>query len=105
MLRGMTLRCRSLGALAAALGLLVAGCGESAPAPKPRATATPTQEGTVTAAEQRVIRRWADELRHGNVRAAARQFSVPAEIVNMQPDVLELDSASRVEDFNDSLPC
>jgi hypothetical protein len=30
---------------------------------------------------------------------------VPSEIVNLQPDVLELDSARRVEDFNDSLPC
>lgn len=108
----MTLRCRSLGALVA-LGVLVAGCGESAPKrdqlalkrPETPRKATPEKRLPVTAAERRVIVRWADELSHGRVRAAAKQFSVPSEIVNLQPDVLELDSARLVEDFNDSLPC
>lgn len=105
-------RRRWLGALAA-LGLLVAGCGESAKrepqqlALKPSATpsATPDRRLPVTDAERRVIRGWADELRHGDVRAAARYFSVPSEVVNLQPQPLELNSARRVVDFNDSLPC
>ena len=104
-------RRRWLGALAA-LGLLVAGCGESAK-PEPRQLALKPQEkprekekrAPVTAAEQRVIRGWANELRHGDVQAAARYFSVPSEVVNLQPEPLELDTARRVVDFNDSLPC
>lgn len=105
-------RRRWLGAFAA-LGLLVAGCGESGKrepqqlALKPSATpsATPEKRLPVTDAEKRVIRGWASELRHGDVRAAARYFSVPSEIVNFQPQPLELDSPRRVVDFNDSLPC
>lgn len=108
----MTLRCRWMGVLVG-LGLVLAGCGESAPPPDQLALKHPKQprhvapEGRtpVTAAERRVISRWADELRRGDVRAASQHFRVPSEIVNMQPDVLELGSEREVEAFNDSLPC
>ncbi|MDA0184311.1 hypothetical protein OJ997_28660 [Solirubrobacter phytolaccae] len=104
---------RWLGALAA-LGLAITGCGEAA-APEPDQLALkrperpreaqPDKRAPVTGAERGVIRRWAEELSRGDVRAAAKEFSVPSEIVNLQPDPLELDTARRVEDFNDSLPC
>jgi hypothetical protein len=109
MLKRMTLRCRSLGVLAA-LGLVIAGCGESAPPPdqlalkRPHKSA-PEARAPVTAAERDVLSRWADELRHGDVRAASKHFRVPSQIVNLQPDVLELNSTRRVEAFNESLPC
>jgi len=105
-------RRRWLGALAA-LGLLAAGCGESAePEPqqlalKPSATprSTPEKRLPVTDAEKRVIRGWAGELSRGDARAAAKRFSVPSEVLNLQPEPLKLDTARRVEDFNASLPC
>src|ERR1700754_3365725 len=113
MLERMTLRCRSMGALAA-LGLVIAGCGGSAepdrfglttpkaavstPAPAPQGEREP-----VTDAEKRVIRGWSEKLRHGDVEAAAKYFSVPAQVSISESD--ELDSTRMVEDFNDSIPC
>lgn len=107
----MTLRCRSLGALLA-LGLLVSACGESSgpdrfglTTPKSPASAAPAAEPEpVTDAERRVIRGWSEELRHGDVRAASKYFSVPSEIVNLPPKG-DLSSEREVEVFNDSMPC
>jgi hypothetical protein len=91
---------------------VVAGCGGSAdPDPQQLAlkpSATPRgseQRSPVTDAEKRVIRGWASALRRGDARAAAKFFRVPSEVVNLQPEPLQLDSVRRVVDFNDSLPC
>jgi hypothetical protein len=103
----MTLRTRSLGALVA-LGLAIAGCGETDPdrfAVKTRAPAVAPEpvRAPVTDAEKRVIRGWSTELRSGHIRAAARYFSVPALVSIAQAD--ELDSERKVRAFNDSFPC
>jgi hypothetical protein len=104
----MTLRSRSLGALVA-LGLVIAGCGGSSQPDRfqlttPRAPAAAVPERVpVTDAEKRVIRGWSDELRDGDVRAAAKYFSLPTHVSIAGSD--ELDSARQVLDFNDSFPC
>src|SRR5690349_10799511 len=106
MLDRMTLRCRTLGVLAA---LVVAGCGGSSEpdrftltTPKAPPSAAP-ERAPVTDAEKRVIRGWSERLRHGDVQAAAKYFRVPAHVSIAQAD--ELESARMVEAFNDSLPC
>src|SRR4051812_7239035 len=87
-----------------ALGCTVAACGTAtddsrftlrtpgaepgAPVKAPAAVPDVTPAATpgvihkpVTAGERRVIRGWADELRHGRVDAAARYFAVPSVVV------------------------
>ena len=97
----MTLRSWSVGALIA-VGLVTAGCGGSDPsAAKPKAPAG----APVTDAEERVIRGWSDEMRHGRVRAAAKYFSVPSRSVGVPQGGADLASAREVEEFNDAFPC
>ena len=55
-------------------------------------------------AATRVIRRWSDALRHGDVAKASALWSVPAKIQNATP-VLTLASAADVRSFNSSLTC
>ena len=92
-----------------ALGLVIAGCGGSSEpdrfgltTPESPIAAAP-ERAPVTDAEKRVIRGWSDNLRHGDVQAAAKYFSVPAQVSISESD--ELDSARQVVDFNDSFPC
>jgi hypothetical protein len=105
----MSLRSRWLGAVVA-LALVIAGCGGSSEPDRPRPTtpksppvAAAPERAPVTDAETRVIRGWSDELRHGDVQAAAKYFSVPARVSISESD--ELNSARQVVDFNDSFPC
>ncbi len=91
-------------------GLLIAGCGGSSAPDRPRVTtpksppvAAAPERAPVTDVEKRVIRGWSDELRHGDVQAAAKYFSVPARVSISESD--ELDSTRKVVDFNDSFPC
>ena len=92
------------------LGLMIAGCGGSSAPDRPRVTtpksppvAAAPERAPVTDVEKRVIRGWSDELRHGDVQAAAKYFSVPARVSISESD--ELDSTRKVVDFNDSFPC
>jgi hypothetical protein len=74
------------------------------------ATPTPTPKATparkpVTKAERRVIKAWADELRHGHVAAAARLFQVPSIAVDPSAGILPLGTREAVKEFNAGLPC
>jgi hypothetical protein len=51
-----------------------------------------------------VIKEWADELRAGDVEAAADRFEIPATVQNGTPPV-QLTDRSEVVGFNESLPC
>jgi hypothetical protein len=77
------------------------------PTPTPTASPSPTptpQGGPVTSEEKRIIRGWADELRHGHVTAASRYFDVPSLVSNgSAPD--KLASKADVHDFNATLSC
>jgi hypothetical protein len=103
----------------AGVALVLAGCGSATKEPSrldlttpgvhtgeavPTATATPTPE-PVTAAEKRVIKGWADSLRHGEVNAAAAYFEVPSSVSNNEPGLVELSSVEAVREFNRTLPC
>jgi hypothetical protein len=70
-----------------------------APAGPPRATT-----GRAPADQVRVIRRWADLLRHGHVAAASRMFSVPVVVANPAPR-FQLSTRAEVRFFNRTLPC
>lgn len=125
----MTLRARTTGrlagvlaalALTGGLGLAAGGCrggdggGSStgataatptAPVPTaPGRTAPGGSGGDVDPAAVAVIRDWADTLRHGDVREAARRFALPTAVANgTRP--LTLTTRAQVEAFNRSLPC
>jgi hypothetical protein len=51
-----------------------------------------------------VIREWADELRGGDVEAAADHFEIPSTVQNGTPP-LRLTDRDEVVAFNESLPC
>lgn len=51
-----------------------------------------------------VIQQWADELRAGDVEAAADRFEIPSTVQNGTPP-LELSDREEVVAFNESLPC
>jgi limonene-1,2-epoxide hydrolase len=112
--------------LAAALallasGLAAAGCGGGAgagpgpvttpaPAPTPSTSPPATSPGPASPAAppaaERVIRRWASTLRHGDVAGATDQFALPA-IVQIDPGrpAVRLTRRRDVRAFNRSLPC
>lgn len=86
--------------------------GQARPA-LPRATVVPTatpepepepQGGPVTPAEERVIRGWSTQLRHGNVAAAARYFALPSLIANLA-EPTEMATRGEIEAFNATLTC
>jgi hypothetical protein len=103
------------GALAA-LALGAAACGGGGDdAERPRAAETPnaTTEPDATAepestapdpADVQVVRDWADTLRAGNVRAAARYFALPSLVSNGTPPI-KLETRAEAEFFNRTLPC
>jgi limonene-1,2-epoxide hydrolase len=86
---------RTIAGLAAISILALAGCGSSD---------TSTVPGGADADAVRVIKDWADELRAGDVQAAADRFQVPAVVQNGTPP-LRLTDRSEVVGFNESLPC
>jgi hypothetical protein len=89
-------------ALALLALLALGGCGGGdAAAGTPRTT--PSASSAAPGA-RRVIRRWADTLRHGNVPGAARLFALPAVISNGTPPV-EAKTRAQVVRFNRALPC
>ena len=56
------------------------------------------------AADVRVVRAWADTLRQGRVRAAARYFAIPSLVSNGTPPI-KLETRAEAEFFNETLPC
>ena len=116
----MGVRCRPACAIVA-LGFMIAACGTAAepsrlklrtpgantgaplaPTPVPTPTA---KRKPVTKTEERVIRAWSNELRHGRVTAAARYFAVPSLVVNDSPTASVLRSRDAVKAFNRGLRC
>jgi hypothetical protein len=82
--------------------------GAAAPAASATPTATPSKKPAgkpVTLAERRVIRGWSNELRRGDVRAAARYFSVPTMVSDPATGMHFLETKAQVEKFNAAFPC
>jgi len=110
--------------LLAALALGIAACGdggddardtaEKAPAATGQATPAPEAEPAepeptapttkTDPADVRIVRAWADALRHGDVNIAARYFAVPS-LVSNGTRPLELKTRAEVRFFNRTLPC
>jgi hypothetical protein len=99
----------------AALALGMAACGGGDDGDRPRAAATPsaTPEPEATAvpeseapdpADVQVVRDWADTLRSGDARAAARYFALPSLVSNGTPPI-KLETRAEAEFFNSTLPC
>lgn len=111
--------------LLAALAIL-AGCGGGAThlspsAHRPAAKRAPTDTqirhglllpdrvpvratGPAPAAQVAVVRGWLDDLRAGNVAAAARRFAVPSRFQNFN-DIVFIRSARQARAVTASLPC
>lgn len=100
-------RLAALGAAALALG--PTGCGGGGDPPPPTAVtalSAPPAATPAPAAATRVIRRWSDTLRHGDVQGAAELFALPS-IVQIQPGSPPERITRRREAiaFNLVLPC
>jgi len=76
--------------------------GTSEKRASPEQTAEPERE--VDRAQVRVVRAWADTLRHGDVRGAARYFALPSTVSNGTAPI-RLETRSEVRFFNRTLPC
>jgi hypothetical protein len=83
-----------------------ATAGSDEPAtPERTAESTPDAESArPDPADVRVVRAWADTLRHGRVRAAARYFAIPSLVSNGTPPI-KLETRAEAEFFNETLPC
>lgn len=83
----------------------LAGCGDdgkkdsSAPAAGSATPAAPAR-----AADERIIRKWSEQLRAGKLEDASRLFAVPATVQNGTGPEL-LGTRALVLSFNASLPC
>ena len=70
-----------------------------------RAEPAPEDEtAAVAPADERVVRKWANELRHGHVRRAARYFALPSLVSNGTAPI-RLKTRAEVRFFNRTLPC
>jgi limonene-1,2-epoxide hydrolase len=87
---------RAIVAIAALSLVALGGCGGGG-----GDTSVP---GGANADQVQVIKDWVDELRAGDVAAAARRFQIPAVVQNGTPP-LTLTDRSEVIGFNESLPC
>jgi hypothetical protein len=114
---------RRWSALVLVAAVLLVGCGSSdepnggedrlnlttpkaadTPEAEATATATPAVGGRVTRREAAVIRGWADTLRGGHVRRAARYFALPSVVANGTPP-LTIRTREQAEQFNRLLVC
>jgi len=116
----MMLRMRSTAWLAgAAAALLLSACGgggggddryklttpgATEERPEPTATPQPTESADVNPAAVRVVRAWANTLRRGDVRGAARYFALPS-IVSNGTAPIKLETREHARFFNRTLPC
>jgi hypothetical protein len=112
---------RWLTSVATALTLLAtAGCGGSGDdarrkpttagtsarkaTPTPSATPSAAADAAVDPAHKRVIRAWADTLRHGDINGAARYFALPS-LVSNGTTPIKLETRAEARFFNATLPC
>ena len=72
---------------------------ESTPEPDSEPKSAPPDPADV-----RIVRAWADTLRRGDVRAAARYFAIPSLVSNGTPPI-KLETRAEAEFFNETLPC
>ena len=105
-------------ALPLVAALAAAGCGggsdadrnartpgvSRSPTPTPTVAKGTPAAGRVDPDDEAVIRRWADTLRRGDVRGAARMFTLPSVAAN-GTDPLSLRTRAAVRFFNRTLPC
>ena len=89
---------RSVASLGAAL--VVASCGGDGEERKRQPDPAPQ----VDAADVRVVRGWADTLRRGDVRGAARYFALPSTVSNGTAPI-RLATRPAIRFFNRTLPC
>jgi len=81
-----------------AIGLLsLAGCGGNS-------SEQSSVPGGADADSVKVIKDWADDLRAGDISAAADHFVVPSVVQNGTPPI-QLANRNQVVQFNQSLPC
>jgi hypothetical protein len=112
---GMMVRMRSTAWLASAVAALALGAcggggddrdslttpGASEQPPK----ATPAERTSkVDPADVRVVRKWADTLRRGDIRGAARYFAIPSVVANGTAP-LRITTRAHARFFNRTLPC
>jgi hypothetical protein len=76
---------------------------EPSPAPEPDAESR-SESAPPDRADVEVVRAWADTLRHGRVRAAARYFALPSLVSNGTAPI-KLETRAEAEFFNRTLPC
>jgi hypothetical protein len=117
----MMVRMRSTAWLAgAAAALLLSGCGGSGGGdddryklttpgatekrPEPTATPKPAERKEVDPVAVRVVRAWANTLRRGDIRGAARYFALPSIVSNGTPPI-KLETREHARFFNRTLPC
>jgi hypothetical protein len=100
-------------ACAAALAAAACGCGGGGGDDDDRLKLTTpgTAEERAKPAEEkvdpaavRVVRGWADSLRRGDVRGAARYFALPSVVSNGTAPI-KLETRAEVRFFNRTLPC
>src|SRR4051812_49453538 len=89
---------RTLIVLATLAVVALAGCGSSG------GKADTTIVGDAKPADVQVIKRWADDLRAGDVTAASERFALPTVVQNGTPP-LQLTDRREIVAFNRSLPC
>jgi hypothetical protein len=104
-------RMRSTTWLASATAALaVGGCGGDGGKPLGSGAAeqrsSPTEEPAprVDPADVRLVREWADTLRRGDIRGAARYFALPSVVANGTAPI-KLTTPAEVRFFNRTLPC
>jgi hypothetical protein len=90
---------RTLPVVAVLAVIAVSGCGSS-----DKGQGSTTIAGGADPDTVQVIKKWADELRAGDVAAASERFALPTVVQNGTP-ALTLTSRSQIEAFNRSLPC
>jgi len=115
----MMLGTRSTAWLASAAGVLAIGaCGggdrlepkaspdsaERRPSPTPTSQPDEPRKEKLDPADVKIVRAWADTLRRGDVRAAARYFALPSIVANGTAPI-RLKTRSQARFFNRALPC
>lgn len=106
----MRFRAASLPALLLCAASLAACGGSAGGGSATRSTQSPAtaarggKASNADPATVKVIRRWADSLRKGEVEQAARLFAIPSVVQNGSP-LLTVRSAADARVFNEALPC